>query len=198
MLLAKGRREYEEAYKSYSFQRSTFGLEPLNFDLQTLFTTYNSVALAGYATRVAEELKAGTQSNRMRPGEADEILVNFLNEGKAELKEKFGYSESDIATPSLKWETFCVALRWKEKYLEYALVDTNELIPFMVSIVNQATGQVLAAMRDAFVQIYNSKRMEKFATKKRAETEATNDFLFGYCLKLSESIYAQFPTAPSP
>jgi zinc-ribbon domain len=189
LLFAKNRREYEDAYKNYSFQRATFGLDPLDFDLRTLFTVFNTTTLAGYSTRVTEELKTGNRSNRMPAEEADSMLVRFLQEGKAELGEEFGYSERDFATPSSRWETFCVALRWKDRFLHYALLDRDELVAFMTSIIGQSTTQTLAVMRETFVQIYDSKKMEQLATRERAETDATKDFLFGYCLKLSESIY---------
>ena len=189
LLFARTRREYDDAYKHYSFQRTTLGLDPFDFDLQTLFTVSSTTTLAGYSTRTTEELKTGNRSNRMPAEEADSMLVRFLNEGKAELGEEFGYSESDLATPSSRWETFCVALRWKDKFLDYALLGRDELVAFMTSIIGQSATQTLAVMREAFVTIYNSKKMEKLATRERAEIEATKDFLFGYCLKLSESIY---------
>jgi len=197
LLFAKVRREYEKAQRNVSIQRSALGLDPFNFDLGTLYMVYNTTILAGYSARVAEELKTGKRSLRLPTEEIDSILVNFIKEGKAELQAQFGYSERDIATPSSKWETFCVALRWKNKYLHFALMDKDELMGFMLWVIEQGAAQTLEAMREAYIQIYGSNKVEKLATKERAEMkataemEATNDFLFGYCLKLSESIFSQ-------
>lgn len=191
MLWQRSCKLYENYVKNVPLLRTKLGLNPYNFDLNPLYQSSASTAILGYSSRTAEELHTGKISKMLDLAEIDQIITKYINEGKREHGDGFLWGKQDVEDSYTKRIVFCEALRTGNLYEKFSLFDKEEIQSWKDVILKDNIDTNLKLREEALSKIYGSLLTARKMISDKQEQFAVDieqDFIFGYCLRLNESL----------
>ena len=173
VLLQRAHRFYKNFAVDATRMNVTLGVkDPFNFDPNPFFQSSITNALSGYSLRTAEELYSGGKNNSLDTGEIELMIQEHMLEEKKKFGDKSLYANVDLCDPLVKREIFSSYLGGVGVLTKYNLLSKEETVHWY-NVIGQ---QNIKMTRDAG------------GSTSRIEDEVVADLLFGYCLRVSESL----------
>ena len=177
--------------------------QPIEIDsaIANVFSRYRTNAITGYAARVAEELHTGKRSQSLNKGNIELLIDDFIEWGRKMGGDDFKYSKKDLANPIDKHLIFCEALTSGNlgvsedenaddgKYLNFTLENKRAVQKLLNRIINQNLQWTLEATKKTSSGLYQTYLFGKLASAEAIEQKVVGDVIFGYCVRLGESLY---------
>jgi len=174
VLLQRAHRFYKNFAADATRMNVALGVKkPFDFDPSPFFQNSITNALSGYSLRIAEELYSGGKSNSLNTEDIESMIQKYMLEEKKEFGDKSVYANADLCDPLVKREIFSSYLGGVGVFTKYNLLSKEETVHWYNVIGQQSIEMTIeAGGRSAG----------------RIEDEVVADLLFGYCLRLSESL----------
>lgn len=147
--------------------------DAFNFDSNPFFQNSTTNALSGYSLRTAEELYSGRKSNSLHTVDIESMIQEYMLEEKKEFGDKSLYANVDLCDPLVKREIFSSCLGGTGVLEKYNLLSKEETMHWYNVIGQQNIKMTIET---------------EGRSPERIEDEVVSDLLFGYCLRLSESL----------
>ncbi len=169
-------------------------------EVRDIFAMTLSNSLIGYIYRYVEEFICLTGDAQCRELAAAEraALVAALTSGKT------GFNEScyRVLNPENEIDRrvlFCLALRINDNYVRYLLAEGDQQDAWFNSILEQSIDKTTYFYGMAFRALWPDKDLGRFLAGRRniIRENVEKDFLFGYVVRLSESLHPLKPRVPS-
>lgn len=172
-------------------------------ELRDIFAMALSNTLTGYVYRCVEEficrsgLPAGGKRGELAAAER-RALISALT------AEETGFSEScyRVLDPDNEVDSrvlLCLALRINENYLRYLLAEEDQQDEWFRCVLEQSIEKTTYFYGMAFRAMWPDRDLRLFMATRRGpiRKNVEKDFLFGYVVRLSESLYPLKPRVPS-
>lgn len=168
--------------------------QPTSDDLADLCTISASNILAGYCFRTTEEALAASKNCEIEMREVSKLIEKHQEDEKKEMGQDYQYylwKDADLNNSIIRRFVFLDALRKNNYYQKFLLFEKSEIVKCMYPCIEGIRKSAIENLERAFTRTYKSEQKAKYKVQqKRAlyEEEAGNDFIIGYCLRLSESL----------
>jgi hypothetical protein len=169
-------------------------------EIRDIFAMALTNTLIGYIYRYIEEFICRTKDGKC--GELTEVeresLVSVL------MSDESGYNESCFrvlnSENEIDWRVlFCLALRINKNYVRYLLAEEDQEDEWFSSILEQSIEKTTYYYGMAFRALWPDKDLRQFLARRHniIRKNVEKDFLFGYVVRLSESLHPLRPRLPS-
>jgi hypothetical protein len=183
--------EYEDSTRIHLFAFPPgLGFSARMWAMAGFFRPRASNAVTGYAIRVAEELIVKKKTTPLSPKEVENAINSFLSEFAGEDIVKVIYTHMSNKTEE-KRILFVFYIQTDNKHMNYFL-DEPMLQRWFDTILQRNTELTLEMCRDAFSKVAKTNSdIESFITcnKDMISRGVLDDMVFGYCVRLSESLF---------
>jgi len=182
------RCELEFHNEVYSFELDVQSEEDWPEEIRDLFAMSLTNTLTGYIYRSVEEFVTQKKSPELLPAEK-QSLIAVLDSPKAGIGRSC-YRRLDRSNAVDRAVLFCLALRLGNTLPKYMLADDDKQKSWYFSIVEQVYDRTIHFYSMAFKAIQPLKSLNEFMNQRRdsIRDNVEKDFLFGYVVKLSESL----------
>lgn len=156
---------------------------------ENLYHLYLTNTLSGYAYRSVEELIFKGESPSLSESEKAYFFNAFFSEAGEDLKQS-GYKVLDTRNNLDNRVLFCLSIRWDNRHLKFQLADDKFQDEWGSVILSQNILSSLTHHENIFRLLYPGADAKSLVAKKRsAIADGTQqDFLFGYIVKLAETL----------
>jgi hypothetical protein len=180
--------EFEDEFRSISMTYLTKGgLPDAVLDLYPMSLT-NS--LSGYVYRTVEELVTHKKSAELSDTDRQYLRTSMYREAEADLKNSYyKVLREDNALDNRV--LFCLALRWDNRHLKYLLADDEQQGEWFSKVLSQNIERTIQYNERAFRALKPNTDITALLDRKQGAIRngVEQDILFGYIVKLSESLY---------
>ena len=180
--------EFEDEFRSISMTYLTKGgLPDAVLDLYPMSLT-NS--LSGYVYRTIEELVTHKKSAELSDADRQYLMTSMYREAEADLKNgcyRILREDNELDRRLL----FCLALRWDNRHLKYLLADDEQQGEWFSTVLSQNVERTVQCNERAFKALKPGMDITALLDRKLGAIRdgVEQDILFGYIVKLSESLY---------
>jgi hypothetical protein len=145
--------------------------------------------LAGYTYRSIEELIVKRKSEMLSEAEKRHFMSSLLKDAEHDL-ENSCYKVLDTSNFVDNRVLFCLSVRWKNGQLKYLLADDIYQREWFFNILSQNIAKSMKYHEKIFKLLMPGADVTAIVERKREAIEdgTEQDFLFGYIVKLSESL----------
>lgn len=183
--------EYEDSKRNLFFAFPPgVGLQARMWTTAGFIRPRASNAVTGYAIRVTEELIVKKKTTPLSVKEVENGINSFLSEfGGEHIVKSISTSMSNKSEE--KRIFFIFYIQTDNKHMNYFL-DERMLQRWFDIILQRNTELTLEMFRDAYSKVtQKNSDIESFITRNKPgiSEEVLNDIVFGYCVKLSESLF---------
>ena len=156
---------------------------------ETLYHLYLTNTLTGYTYRSVEELIFKTKSPSLSESEKAYFINSLFTEAGEDLKQS-GYKILDPRHNLDNRVLLCLAIRWDNRHLKFQLADDKFQDEWGSIILSQNILSSLKHHENLFHLLLPSADAKALVAKKRSAIEngTQQDFLFGYIVKLAETL----------
>lgn len=157
-------------------------------EIEDLFAMCLSSTLSGYVFRSVEEFITNCRSPEISP-EKKEHIWSVLHSMEETIK-KSSYRLLDPGDDLDRRVLFCIALLTCDGHLEHLLVTDKQHDHWFASIIEQSTERAIEFFQIAFAVLRPGESVPELIAEKRdfIRENVERGFLFGYAMKLSESL----------
>ncbi len=179
--------EYEDDYRDMI---QNLGMKFVPPDATT-YMYYLSLTntLAGYTYRSIEELIVKRKSEMLSETEKHQLMSSLFKEAEHDLKNSC-YKALDPVNFVDNRVLFCLSVRWKNGQLKYLLADDIYQREWFFNILSQNIAKSMKYHEKIFKILIPCADVTAIVNRKREaiEQSAEQDLLFGYIVKLCESL----------
>lgn len=145
--------------------------------------------MTGYTYRSIEEIIVKKKSDKLSESDKISLMTSLFAEAGDDLKRscyKVLDSRNDLDNRVL----FCLSLRWDNRHMKYQLAEDNYQNKWCSLILSQNVLTSLKHHENIFKLLLPGANVKIMVNKKRSAIEdgVQQDFLFGYIVKLAESL----------
>jgi len=180
--------EFEDEFRAISMTYITKGgLPDAVMDLYPMSLT-NS--LSGYVYRSIEEFVTHKKSAELPESERQYLKKSMYKEAEADLKNscyKVLREDNELDSRVL----FCLALKWNNRHLKFLLADDEQHGKWFSKVLPQNVERTIQCNEKAFKALKPNTDITALLGRKHGAIRdgVEQDFMFGYIVKLSESLY---------
>jgi hypothetical protein len=180
--------EFEDEIRSIAINYLTKGGLP--DAVQDLYPMSLTNSLSGYVYRTIEELVTNKRSSKLPDVDRDYLMTSMYKEAEADLKNSCFrvLSEDDELDRRV---LFCLALRWDNRHLKYLLADDKQQGEWFYTVLSQNIESTMKCNERAFKALKANTDITALMFRKQDAIRdgVEQDILFGYIVKLSESLF---------
>lgn len=166
-------------------------------ELRDVFAMGLTNTLTGYIYRYVEEFIHDGKCGELAAAERTALISALMSE-------ETGFNESCFRQLNPDNEIdgrvlFCLALRINENYLRFLLADEEQQDQWFRSVLEQSIEKTIYFYGMAFRALWPDKDLRRFLAMRQGviRKNVEKDFLFGYVVRLSESLNPCKPRAAS-
>lgn len=156
---------------------------------ENLYHLYLTNTLTGYTYRSIEEIISKRKSPPLSESDKEYFMRSLFSEAGDDLKQS-GYKVLDPGDHLDNRVLFCLAIRWGNRHLKFQLVDDKFQDKWGETILSQNISLGMEHHESIFRLLFPGADAKSMAAKKHSEIAdgTQQDFLFGYIVKLAESL----------
>jgi hypothetical protein len=180
--------EFEDEVRSISIMYLTKGgLPDAVLDLYPMALT-NS--LSGYVYRTIEEFVTHKKSTKLSDADREYLVTSMYKEAEADLRNSC-YKVLSENNELDRRVLFCLALRWDNRHLKYLLADDEQQGEWFYEVLSQNIETTINCHERAFEALKSNTDITALMSRRKDAIRdgVEQDILFGYIVKLSESLY---------
>lgn len=179
--------EYEDDYKDM-VRNLTMNFVPPDATVDMYYLSLSNT-LAGYTYRSVEELIVKKKSAQLSEAEKHRLMSSLFKEAA----DDFTNSCYEALEPNNAIDNrilFCLAIRWNNGQLKYLLADDKYHQDWFFNILSQNISKSIKYHVKIFNLLMSGANAQALVSRKREaiEQNAEQDLLFGYIVKLCESL----------
>lgn len=179
--------EYEDDYKDM-IRNLTMKFVPPDATADMYYLSLSNT-LAGYTYRSVEELIVKKKSAQLSEADKNRLMSLVVKEAADDFNNSC-YKALDSNNYLDKRVLFCLAIRWNNGQLKYLLADDIYHQKWFFNILSQNITKSMKYHEKMFNLLTPGANVHALVNRKREaiEQNAEQDLLFGYIVKLSESL----------
>ena len=188
------RCEIEFAGEAHCFALQSATEDDWPEEIQDLFAMTLTNTLVGYVYRSVEEFVTSKKTEELQPAEKDYLMASL---GKEDLDHSC-YRLLSAGDELDRRVLFCLALRLDSSHIMYKLADSEQQKEWYFSVIEQSLEKTIQFYKIACRALWPKKDLGEFLESRQEviRENVEKDFLFGYVVKLSESLNPYKPKAP--